>query len=103
MHHPGATAPLTDLQPLDLSALLYLNPKLLAEPLQCHQPIAEIAQIFIEGLLYLLCSLSGKPDLHTDGSRSSGAVHQMSKTMIASLSFHYLPAALTHLILISLD
>ncbi|KAG1870567.1 hypothetical protein C8R48DRAFT_771013 [Suillus tomentosus] len=48
IHHPGATAPLTDLQPQDLSASLYLNPKLLAEPLWCHQPIAEITQMFIE-------------------------------------------------------
>ncbi|KAG1900853.1 uncharacterized protein F5891DRAFT_1188351 [Suillus fuscotomentosus] len=48
IHHPGATAPLTDLQPQDLSASLYLNPKLLAEPLRCNQPIAEITQMFIE-------------------------------------------------------
>ncbi|KAG1738871.1 uncharacterized protein EDB91DRAFT_1082582 [Suillus paluster] len=49
VHHPGATAPLTDLQPQDLSVSLYLNLKLLAEPLQCHQPIAEITQMFVEG------------------------------------------------------
>ncbi|KAG2144432.1 uncharacterized protein EDB93DRAFT_1251669 [Suillus bovinus] len=49
LHHPGATAPLTDLQPQDLSVSLYLNPRLLADPLQCHQPIAEITQMFVEG------------------------------------------------------
>ncbi|KAG1854027.1 hypothetical protein F4604DRAFT_1591386 [Suillus subluteus] len=49
LHHPGATAPLTDLQPQDLSVSLYLNPRLLTDPLQCHQPIAEITQMFVEG------------------------------------------------------
>lgn len=54
LHHPGATAPLTDLQPQDLSVSLYLNLRLLADPLQCHQPIAEITQMFVEGCALLV-------------------------------------------------
>ncbi|KAG1739465.1 uncharacterized protein EDB91DRAFT_1082399 [Suillus paluster] len=49
LHHPGATAPLTDIHAEDLSASLYINPKLLAQQTECHQTIAQITQLFIEG------------------------------------------------------
>ncbi|KAG1766007.1 hypothetical protein EV702DRAFT_1050800 [Suillus placidus] len=45
----GATAPLTDIDAEDLSASLYINPKLLAQHTECHQTIAQITQLFIEG------------------------------------------------------
>jgi hypothetical protein len=49
LHHPGATAPLTNIHAEDLIASLYINPRLLSQHTESHQTIAQITQLFIEG------------------------------------------------------
>ncbi|KAG1844621.1 hypothetical protein DFJ58DRAFT_731140 [Suillus subalutaceus] len=48
LHHPGATAPNTDLSMENISANVYLNPKVLYDLPELHVVAAELVQNFIE-------------------------------------------------------
>lgn len=47
-HHPGATAPGSDIVPELLKADIYVNPRVLGEDINLHQAVAEMSQLFIE-------------------------------------------------------
>lgn len=47
-HHPGATAPGSDIVPESLKADIYVSPRVLGEDVNLHQAVAEMSQLFIE-------------------------------------------------------
>ncbi|KAG2336337.1 hypothetical protein BDR05DRAFT_953438 [Suillus weaverae] len=48
LHHPGATAPQTDLTPANLTAKVYIDPKVLHDHPPLHIVAAELIQTFIQ-------------------------------------------------------